>query len=55
MRESSTSLTGCVSYNTNAIGEEQVNVMLKSFNSLLKNMTAHSVERIANVLADGMG
>jgi amino acid adenylation domain-containing protein len=55
MRESSTTLTGCVNYKTDVIGEEEVNVMLKSFNSLLKNMTAHSVERIVNVLADGMG
>jgi len=54
MRESLTTLTGCVNYKTDVIGEEDVNKMLESFSKLLENLTAHSVEQIASILADGV-
>jgi amino acid adenylation domain-containing protein len=54
MRESSTTLTGCVNYKTDVIDEEDINRMLESFSKLLKNLTAHSVEQIVSILADGV-
>jgi non-ribosomal peptide synthetase component F len=53
-REASTTLTGCVNYKTNVIGEEDVKNMLESFTKLLGNLTAHSAEQIASILADGV-
>jgi len=53
-REASTSLTGCVNYKTNVIGEEDVKNMLESFTKLLGNLTAHSAKQIASILADGV-
>jgi amino acid adenylation domain-containing protein len=52
--EMSTTLTGCVNYKTNVIGEEDVKSMLESFTKLLGNLTAHPAEQIASILADGV-
>jgi amino acid adenylation domain-containing protein len=54
MRESSTTLTGCVNYKSDVIDEEDINKMLESFSKLLKNLTAYSVEQIVSIVADGV-
>jgi len=54
MRESSTTLTGCVNYKTDVIDEKDINRMLESFIKVLKNLTAYSVEQIVSIVADGV-
>ena len=52
IRESSTTLTGYVTYNANVIGQERVSRMAESFMKLLEKMTAYPVKQIASVLVD---
>ena len=54
MRESSTTLTGCVNYKPDMIGEEDVSKVLESFGRLLEKLTTHSVEQIGSILASGV-